>query len=559
MYTILIVDDEPLERDALAALLHELGADRFTILTAGGGRDALEHAEAHAVDLALLDIRLPGMSGLDLAAHLRDRFPALDIVFLSAFDSFSYARTALRLRAEDYLIKPVEDSAVARVVERCYARGRLPASVGRDRPGPTDTVERFQEAARFLEYELLDDVIAGDVDYTLLSRGFELIGVERLVGHVVIVAPRLDEYSFRLETDAQRRTVVLRVLRFMAVPLRRRNIRVLMRAHAFVGYLVLVHGGTLDTAAVNDELAPSVAQVANVVGVSVRYAVSETIDGVGALVPETLAARRRLSTDPGDDRSSEEDGAITTLERRAVSALISDDRQGVGRVAKEIWARLREDAECHGGDTLMHMRLHAWQIVTYLVHALRVRGVSVQMPPDFGLNRAASGGARPDGGVADGSIGELRVRFLRAVDALVSGTPAVADPQAVEVRRWIASHLSEDIGLPDVARLLRVSVSTASRTCSRLLGMGFREFLRSLRLERSRDLLSTTTLPVRVVAERVGFRDGNYLTRVFTRTYGVSPNQFRRTIGGDRAVASAHESPGNDINVQSGVVAHGGR
>ncbi len=118
---LLIVDDEAPARARLRHLLAS-HADVAVAGEARSGEEALQQAAALAPDALLLDIQMPGVSGLDVAASLPDPAPA--VIFVTAFDR--YALPAFDAAALDYLLKPVDPDRLARALQRLRAR-RLPA------------------------------------------------------------------------------------------------------------------------------------------------------------------------------------------------------------------------------------------------------------------------------------------------------------------------------------------------------------------------------------------------------------------------------------------------
>lgn len=117
---VLIVDDEPLARARLDRLLAE-SADVTVLDQAGNGTDALRIAEAGSVDVVLLDIRMPGMDGIEVAKHLKqlDRPPA--VIFTTAYDA--HALAAFEASAVDYLLKPIRRDRLAEALRRARALG----------------------------------------------------------------------------------------------------------------------------------------------------------------------------------------------------------------------------------------------------------------------------------------------------------------------------------------------------------------------------------------------------------------------------------------------------
>jgi two-component system response regulator YesN len=105
---LLIVDDEPYSLEGLHDLFPWAEWGVRVAALAGNGSEALEYIRTNPVDLVLSDIRMPGMDGLSLARILRDEYPRIRVILLSAFADFEYARKALRYGVKEYLVKPVQ-------------------------------------------------------------------------------------------------------------------------------------------------------------------------------------------------------------------------------------------------------------------------------------------------------------------------------------------------------------------------------------------------------------------------------------------------------------------
>ncbi|MEH6591184.1 MAG: LytTR family DNA-binding domain-containing protein [Halioglobus sp.] len=119
---VLLVDDEPLARERLIRLLKKTHPDVIP-LQAENGVDALAIVEAHAPDLLLLDIRMPGMDGIEVAMHLQQLDEPPAIIFCTAYDQ--YALAALQHEAVAYLLKPVREKELSAALERAGRVNRL--------------------------------------------------------------------------------------------------------------------------------------------------------------------------------------------------------------------------------------------------------------------------------------------------------------------------------------------------------------------------------------------------------------------------------------------------
>jgi DNA-binding response OmpR family regulator len=113
--TILVVDDEENLRRTLALILQREG---YSVTTAASVGEARECLKAGAIDLVFLDVKLPDASGLTLLTEMRDQYPGVPVLILTAHDKLGVALEAVRNGAHDYLLKPVDPPIlIARVKE----------------------------------------------------------------------------------------------------------------------------------------------------------------------------------------------------------------------------------------------------------------------------------------------------------------------------------------------------------------------------------------------------------------------------------------------------------
>jgi len=109
MYTILIVDDEKSEREVILFLIKKYKLNLHT-LQADNGKAALDILKEKPVDILLTDIKMPFINGMELATKARDIYPDIKILFFSGYDDFEYVKTALLLRAVNYILKPINEN-----------------------------------------------------------------------------------------------------------------------------------------------------------------------------------------------------------------------------------------------------------------------------------------------------------------------------------------------------------------------------------------------------------------------------------------------------------------
>ncbi len=117
-YRMMVVDDERIVREAIASHIpwKDYGV---TVAKAANAVEALEYFQKNPVELILADIKMPVMDGIALLKRVKALREDVDFIILSGYADFAYAQEALRYGAKDYLLKPVDESALINIVLKC--------------------------------------------------------------------------------------------------------------------------------------------------------------------------------------------------------------------------------------------------------------------------------------------------------------------------------------------------------------------------------------------------------------------------------------------------------
>lgn len=151
MIRLLIADDEKLEREALAELVQRRFEREVVLEMAENGRKAADTAVLWGADLILMDIEMPGMSGLDAARAVLAQRPSCRVIFVTAYSLFQYAHEAVHLGACDYLLKPVDpdelEASVRRAMRQIETERKLEElAAAQPKPEQTETEEEAEDA-----------------------------------------------------------------------------------------------------------------------------------------------------------------------------------------------------------------------------------------------------------------------------------------------------------------------------------------------------------------------------------------------------------------------------
>ena len=136
MLKVLVVEDEEMIRKGIVLAVDWAALDCVVVGEAANGAQALEAVERYDPSLIITDLKMPVMDGLEMLRRLRERGNNAFVIILTAYDSFSYAQTALRLGAVDFLLKPFHDGELEQAVTRLKQRMDRAGQGGEKGPAP---------------------------------------------------------------------------------------------------------------------------------------------------------------------------------------------------------------------------------------------------------------------------------------------------------------------------------------------------------------------------------------------------------------------------------------
>jgi signal transduction histidine kinase len=187
---LLIVDDEDGPRQSLRVIFK----DEYDLLMAEDGPTAIELAQKHPIDVAVLDIRMAGMSGIEVLERLKYVNPGIEAIMMTAFETTDTIRQALRLRACDYINKPFDLATIRAAVGQAMQRRTLESEIH-------SSAEKVQELLSELQNQKVEEQIAktrGDIYASIIHDINGPLAV--ISGFVQLLNQRLNHAS-RLEME----------------------------------------------------------------------------------------------------------------------------------------------------------------------------------------------------------------------------------------------------------------------------------------------------------------------------------------------------------------------
>jgi two-component system response regulator YesN len=464
---------------------------------------AVEIAREWRPNLCFVDMRMPGLSGVEFIESCQSVGLNTDFVVLSAHHDFEFVKQAFKLGIKDYLLKPVNESALVDIVTRV----------------------RSDQADRYIEHHFLQsDEFLGALRTRAPGWRRE---AERLVGGG---SPHWEEpirtavLRLGLAPGLGTLTATVRELRTRSSPS-----RVIHVGHDSIRHLEIISGSTADDLAEavsvlarQRRLPAAVLAIGPTARSSDELAKSLTVAYENLLVRFYPEHRQKpapgLVVVPGAIPAAAESPPESSLVSRVHEILW---RSGTGELESalidldDVLSRLEAEPR---PDELRWLLREVQQAASgrSLANAIRVTGGSL---PD--LNKPLE---------EFDSMEDLGVYLKEAIIASGSDPSETQSPfSAIDLaRQYIHDNFTRDISLEDVARHVSMSYSHFSRTFKADVGVPFLEYLTRLRMTTALELLRDPRLLVQDVARGVGYSSGKQFTRQFRRQFGASPAEYRR-------------------------------
>ena len=187
MYKVIVIDDEMLVRRGIVMETDWQALNCVVVAEAGNGIEGLEAVRKYHPDLLICDIRMPKMDGIEMLKELRAEGNDVSVIFLTAYSEFSYAQSALKLLASDYLLKPLKDGELEEAVRKILSVAETgtaqadeeASTVFHLRSVKNAKNKYVEQAIRFIEAHYREDInistVANDLEISegYLSRVFK--------------------------------------------------------------------------------------------------------------------------------------------------------------------------------------------------------------------------------------------------------------------------------------------------------------------------------------------------------------------------------------------------
>ena len=528
-YTVLVVEDEFDQRRAIIERVNWNAAGFEVVGEAENGVEALDLVETLEPDLILTDIKMPMISGLELAARVREIRPATQIVILSGYDSFEYAQTAINYNIISYLLKPISSSEMSEELFKIHSR--MDEKLGKVLAVPDeDTKKQLHRLS--VERFLLPLMLGSNEvqpDNSVLNETAEKLGIihNSTSSRFCVLVSKFKNKDGNHCTGTQHADFIDTVLSNY------------MFSASFLAY------GRVITLIVNEQsgnmaeilelpLRETVQTADRMLGQNCTIGVSREFSALSDCASayfQAVTARRYTSDGAGEVRFINDQERDSELEIDRVEKTVIKLEQllkvGSGDSLRMFVESLFENSTPENADLLM------MQIIATV---FRVVGNATNDKSD--IVRLLSSNptfARVTSYSSEKGMKDELVSLCSDAKSIISGmqkreSEILCDRviQIIEDR-----YSDENLSLTGVSSELAVSPNYLSALIKKTKKKNFINLLTERRMQAAHDMLMCTNMKVLEISEKCGYSDQHYFSYCFKKFYGESPNKVRNTGRGD--------------------------
>lgn len=503
MKKVMLVEDEEFILQGIKNIIDWEALEMTIVHMAHDGIDALACWEKEEVDIVVSDISMPRMNGLDLMERLREKSKRVRFIILTGYDEFEYARAAIHLEVENYILKPIDEEQLEKSLQSAAARlkEREEADMAQI-DGKTDFMRflngkmNYDEQVQYMTQTGLSATkpytYAAVMKLKLDSLGeFKITDVMSWLGQIVteeeirVYHLPHDSILLTLSSQSDRAREVRRYLTDMQNQIEKR-----FGIHIFTSISSPFMEFTEMPRAYREALSNQ------------KYLV---IDGYGSCVDQEYINNRK-SMD------------ISVDAERFQRLIIQKDKASALSYLEELFINhVNRDMEV---DVLLQM-------------CLRIAGIIQDIREEYKL--LDSGGKHrlyhiiEEINQAEDIISVktvFREEIINMIDSLHT-EESYYTPVIKQILAEVRENYREDMNLKTLAHKYHMNTSYLGQIFQKEVGCSFAQYLSNTKNSRAKELILSTNMRINDIAKEVGYPDTSYFYRKFKQCYGVSPATLR--------------------------------
>jgi len=527
MYKILLADDEGIVIESLKFIIEKDFPGICETYEAKTGRRVIELADEVRPDISLMDIRMPGINGIDAMKEIRRTNPNIVFVVISAYDKFDYAKQALNIGVIDYVNKPFDRSQIVAVLKKAMAEVDR---VREQRSRELEIKEKLDSIVPIVENGLIQDLLSHEHFRENIEEYKKILEIDEKYGMMLaLVGGDREPGGYMrgavpagVKTQKNYDTVLL---------VMSDNFKCI--TGAVMGNKIPVLIPCTQSSLSPEEYAKIVesakkaqSELSEALGIDFRIGIgpvkpmNEMSDSYAEALTVLATTRHNVAESVDLPEGCEYDSDYPLNVEKALFDAIA---QGDIRNSVEQASLFFDWMQKSSGGQMSDICLKVLEFVLWAErlaygnggHVYHFLSRSEYLPE---INHMKS-------------YEELRLWFLNhielAVNMINTANAARTEDVAEKAKKYIDVHYRDDISLDELSGMYDISPFYFSKVFKTQTGITFTDYITGVRVNKARELLEGTNKSMKEICSEVGYSDPNYFSRIFKKNTGVTPTEYK--------------------------------
>ena len=527
MIKLLLADDEGIVLESMQRIVAKNFGDTCEVRTAKTGRAVIEIAEEFRPDIAILDIQMPGINGIEAIEEIKTFCPRTCFIIMSAYDTFDYAKKAMSLGVMDFITKPANTSRIVSALEKAMDEVRKQQ---RRWEKSLEYKEKLEAVVPIIESGMIYSILFQDNYSGDTERFRELLDIPGDYGMILVI-----EVGDAIENRKMTNVVGMSVKAQKFYDEFRQIVKEFFPATVgpVMTNKIVVYVPAAAPEKEYNERVKIIEKTDNMIQKLISRIELQFRAGVGSIRPvddiypsyqeACLALKKAEGTvmhinDLVAAQDVEENYPLETENAMYVALKHGDVSKTLEEAAQFFDWMQKNYASC-----LDDVRLKVLELVIYAERiAFHEGGMSYHFRDRTNYLATVTGFTTMD---------QLQSWFLDYMKAAAEIIHAKASEKYSDIvanaRDYIGNNFQKDISLDEVSRVANVSPYYFSKVFKEETRETFVEYLTGLRMEHAKNLLREKEKSIKQICVESGYSDPNYFSRIFKKTVGVTPSEYR--------------------------------
>lgn len=528
-YKIMLADDEGIVIDSLKFIIEKEFGDACSVEYAKTGRSVIELAERYRPDIAIMDIQMPGINGIEAMREIRETNQSVIFIVMSAYDKFDYAKEAIKLGVLEYITKPMERTKIVAALRKAMEQ------IDRERNKRSNDLlirEKLETVMPIIENGLLYNLLFQEHFKEDIENYKQLLGIDQNHAYLLaVVCGETQEGNHMTNAvgssvKMQQYNDLLREYLKEAYP---GVILGMAMANKLPGLVPCDKGQMAyeERIALIEKSREIVRELKKRTQISFRIGISAVApleeareaykEATNALIMTTGSVAHADDLPIG---CTHEETYPLDLEKKLFSEVKNGEADHAVATAETYFDMVAKQY----GEYMMNIRL---KVLEFVLYAEYIAYNSGGMTYEF-CDRAEY---LPTVMEID-DMHTLRSWFTGKIGTASRNVSTKASEKslgAVETAKtYMQNNYSRDISLDEVSAAVNISPYYFSKIFKEDVGEGFVEYLTRIRMDKAKELLTTTECSMKEICSMVGYADPNYFSRTFKKNVGVTPTEYKQ-------------------------------